>query len=429
LEYFVVNDLDRAISASAERAFAVLERLVSQPSTIGQEAGAQEVLAMELEKTGFNITRLMIPADIGDDPAAGVPQGSYEGRYDLIGQRGDARAGRTLVINGHMDVVPADDPSRWSSPPFMPIRRDGWLVGRGAGDMKAGFAAGLLALWALDEMEPDWLTGGLTIVSAIEEEATGNGTLAAGRAGYVGDAALLLEPTDLEILLGGISLIWIDIEIDGRAGHAEAAQASVNPILAALPVIDELLVFERLMNEAHVSGAGADQAFVSIEHPYNLNLGTLHAGDWSSSVPSVARLGVRVGHPQSWTSDEAFDRVRAAVANAAAGDEWLSAHPPRMTLSGYRAERYLQPDDGEFVSVLAAAHADAHGATPAWVTIGSTTDARFYVNQFGMPAAAYGPRTRNMHGTDEAVELDSIVDCARTVARFLTEWYRKEARS
>jgi acetylornithine deacetylase len=72
---------------------------------------------------------------------------------------------------------------------------------------------------------------------------------------------------------------------------------------------------------------------------------------------------------------------------------------------------------------LGAAHADVHGVQPERVAIGSTTDARYYVNQAGMPALAYGPRTRNMHGTDEAVELASILACAKVVARFLAGWY------
>jgi acetylornithine deacetylase len=424
-----VHDLDGVLAAAAPRAFEVLERLVAEPSTIGHESGAQEVLARELASAGFDITRLEIPSEIGSDPSAGVPRASYAGRYDLIGERRSSAGGRTLVINGHMDVVPADDTSRWTNPPFEPTRVDGWLVGRGAGDMKGGFVAGLLAIWALDEIDPSWLTGDLAFVSVIEEEATGNGTLAAGRAGYLGDAALLLEPTDLNVLLGGISLIWVQIEIEGRAGHAEAALDSVNPISAVFPIIEALEGLERDMNEEHADGAVRDEAFAAIEHPYNVNIGTVNAGDWASSVPSVARLEVRVGHPRHWSSEQAFEQVRAAVSTATAQSEWLRDHPPVLTMSGYRAERYLQDPQGEIVTTLADAHNEVHGAPPELVTIGSTTDARFYLNQFGMPAVAYGPRTRNMHGTDEAVELSSIVDCSRTIARFLQRWYGGSARS
>ncbi len=415
--------LDRAIAASTERAFDLLARLVAEPSTVGAESGAQEVLAAELEVAGFAVTRLPIPESIGTDPAAGVPSRSYVGRYDVVGERGPVGTGhRSLLLNGHIDVVPADDDSRWSSPPFVATRRDGWLHGRGAADMKAGFVVGLLALWALDEVAPGWLAGRLTLVSAIEEECTGNGTLAAGRAGYLADAALVLEPTELEILLGGIGIIWVSVEVEGRSGHAEAAQRSVNPVEAALPVLAALRGLESRMNTEHAGGQGADPAFALLAHPYNVNVGTFHSGDWASSVPAVARLDVRVGHPGSWTSEQAYEQVRVAVARVAESDPWLREHPPVLVLSGFRAERHVQDESAAVVELLAGAHLDVHGVPPVRTTIASTTDARFYVNQFGVPAAAYGPRSRHMHGTDEAVELSSVVDCARTVARFLLAW-------
>jgi acetylornithine deacetylase len=422
-------DLDRTIDEFAERAFVLLERLVAQPSTIGQENGSQNVLAVELETSGFDITRLAIPDDISDYAGAGIARLPYTGRFDLIAERGSASAGRTLVINGHMDVVPANDHSRWTHPPFEPQRADGWLIGRGAGDMKGGFAAGMLAIWALDATEPGWQRGALTVVAAIEEEATGNGTLAAGHAGYLADAALLLEPTDLEILLGGIALVWVSIELEGRAGHAEAALASVNPIESVPTIVAALQSLEREFNDAHANGADADAAFADIRHPYNINIGTVNAGDWASSVPSVARLEVRIGHPRSLTADDVLERVRTLLKAATADDGWFAAHPPLVTLSGYRAERYLQDATGEIVTSLAAAHHDVHGRSPSLVTIGSTTDARFYLNQFDVPAVAYGPITRNMHGTDEAVELASIVATARTVARFLRGWFADGAPS
>jgi acetylornithine deacetylase len=412
--------LDKAVEELAARAVELLTRLVMQPSTVGQESGAQEVLENELLRAGFSVERFQIPEDIGDDPLAGVPRGPYAGRYDLVGRRGP-QTGSTLLLNGHMDVVPADDSSPWSTPPFVPTVIDGWLHGRGAGDMKAGFAAGMLAIWALDDVMPGWLTGPLTFVSAIEEEYTGNGTLASARAGHLADAAILLEPTDLEILLAGIGIVWIGIEIDGRAAHAESAGTAVNPILAARPVIEALLDFERDVNAEHA--AHPDPVFAGIEHPYNVNIGTFHAGDWSSSVPPVARLGVRIGHSGQWSSEQALEKVREAVLAGVHHDPWLRDHPPRFALTGFRAERYAQDPNTPIVHAIAAAHAEVHGSEPARVSMGSTTDARLYVNRFGMPAAAYGPRTRNIHGTDEAVELDSIVQVAKVVARLLHDWY------
>jgi acetylornithine deacetylase len=346
----------------------------------------------------------------------------YDGRYVLVAHRpGSApNDAPSLLLNGHMDVVPAEDAGGWSTPPFSPLERDGWLVGRGAGDMKSGFALGWLAIAALDAAHPGWQRGDLVLVAAIEEECTGNGTLAALRAGITADAALLLEPTDLDLLLAGIAITWIEVTVEGRSGHAEAAGRSVNPILAAAPVLDGLRRLEQRMNEEH--RLAGDCAFADIPDPYLVNVGRLDSGSWASSVPEVARLAVRVGHPATWTAEETLEMTQAAIRTATADDPWLGEHPPVLRLSGYRAERYAQDADDPFVRRLAAAHVAAHGSEPGAVAIGSTTDARYYVNQAGIPAVAYGARTRNMHGVDEAVEIASIADGARTLTRFLADW-------
>ena len=136
---------DVLIDANVEQAFRFLEELVRADSTIGREQAAVEVLAERFEASGFAIDRIAVPADIGSDPAAGVPQVPYDGRYDVIA-RLPRRDGPSLLFNGHIDVVPPGDVTQWSSPPFEPVRRDGWLYGRGSGDMKAGLAMGWLAL-------------------------------------------------------------------------------------------------------------------------------------------------------------------------------------------------------------------------------------------------------------------------------------------
>ncbi|MDR2985222.1 MAG: M20/M25/M40 family metallo-hydrolase, partial [Nocardiopsaceae bacterium] len=251
-------DVDAAIEAAAEPAFAFLERLVAQPSTVGCERGAQDVVAAELAKVGFAVTELAVPEEISDDAPAGVAQCSYAGRPNVLGQlnRGGSPS---LLLNGHVDVVPAEAPL-WPSDPFMPVRSDGWLTGRGTGDMKGGFALGLLAVDGLQRAMPEALAGELSFLSVIEEECTGNGTFAACQAGVLGDAVIVLEPTDLDVLLGGIGVLWIEIEIDGVPAHAESADRAQNPIGSVPAILRALARFEEQMN----GEAGLDPAFAGI---------------------------------------------------------------------------------------------------------------------------------------------------------------------
>lgn len=415
LDPALLSALDGAIDDRAEDAFGFLERLVAAPSTVGAEMTAQQVVRDELDRLGFETLVQPIPEDIAADPVAGVPQQTYAGRGNVIGHL-SAGTGPSLLLNGHIDVVPAEVPL-WSAPPFQPVRRDGWLVGRGAGDMKGGFALASLALEALQSAVPGWLRGRLSFASVIEEECTGNGTLAAARAGVLADAALLLEPTDLGLLLGGVGILWAEVTVRGLPAHAESAHRAVNPVDSAWRVIDAVRSLEKEMAR-QLAGP-----FARVDGACAVNVGTFHAGDWPSSVPGQAVFGVRVGFPPGWTPDEALKRVADAVAVVAAADPWLAEHPPQVRAAGFRAEGYLLDEAHPLAAAVSSAHESAHGEPPRQFVLGSTTDARIYVNQYSIPALAYGPRTRNIHGTDEAVELDSIVAGARTLARFLAGYY------
>lgn len=332
----------------------------------------------------------------------------------MIGRLG-GDGGPSLLLNGHIDVVPAEQPELWASSPFEPRRADGRLFGRGAGDMKGGFAMAALAVDALSATAPDAIGGSLTFASVIEEECTGNGTLAAARTGVLADAVILPEPTGLSLLLAGVGIDWLDVEIVGKSAHAESADRAVNPVDLALSIVGALRDLEHEMNE------DIEPSMTGVAHPYNVNIGTFAAGDWPSSVPAKATIRVRVGHPTSWTSEETEKRVRAAI--DAIEEPWLHTHPPSITPSGFKAKGYALPVGDPLVERVAAAHQAAHGERPVAQPMASTTDARLYLNDFDVPALCYGPVAHDIHGIDESVELDSIVDGARTLARFIADWF------
>jgi acetylornithine deacetylase len=152
-------------------------------------------------------------------------------------------------------------------------------------------------------------------------------------------------------------------------------------------------------------------------NPYNLNLGRIDAGDWLSTVPSKASFGIRIGYPRSWSATRAEMEIRSLISSFAAAAKF--AIEPRVTLNGFRAEGYLLDADTPLARDLSAAHAAAHGSLPEIETLGSTTDARTYLRHFGIPAVCYGAIAHEMYGIDENVELRSIVDAARTLARFI----------
>jgi acetylornithine deacetylase len=130
-----------------------------------------------------------------------------------------------------------------------------------------------------------------------------------------------------------------------------------------------------------------------------------------------------VGHPSAWSAAQAERRVRTTIAGSIASDTWLREHPPVIRTNGFRAEGYALANDHPFARAVSDAHASVHGDPPNVVARGSTTDARYYLNGFDTPALCYGPKARNIHSPDEAVQLESIVEGARTLARLIASWF------
>jgi acetylornithine deacetylase len=400
---------DECVADHADDAFTFLERLVAAPSTVGHEQLAQDLVAGELASLGFEVTCPPVPEQLVRDPLAGVGQTGYAGRYNVLGRLNGPEPG--LLINGHIDVVPAS-PAGWRSDPFRPVRSEGWLVGRGAGDMKGGFAMALLALRALADSMPEALERPLAFLSVIEEECTGNGTLASVLDGLGGRAVILPEPSDLGLLLSGVGVLWVDIEICGAGGHAHAADRLATPV-------DAVLQLAKALNElgGDLARDYPDPQLAGVAQPYTVNVGRVQCGDWRSSVASAGRLGVRVGFPRGWSADDAMALVTGFVDKAMVsfgGDLTVTTEP-----TGFRAEGYALSPDHELVRLVSACHEDAHGSPPRAFGLGSTTDARYYVNQVGTPALCYGPVARDIHGANEAVLLESIVGGARTLGRVI----------
>jgi acetylornithine deacetylase len=186
--------VDTAISDGAEASFEFLERLVASPSTVGRELPAQRIVAAELDRLGFEVSELSVPPETAEQASAGVAQADYACRPDVLGRLNPGST-PSLLLNGHVDVVPAES-GRWASDPFKPVRAGGWLTGRGAGDMKGGFAMGLLAVAALGRAAPGALAGELGFLSVIEEECTGNARWRpAGRASWPTRSCCSSRPT------------------------------------------------------------------------------------------------------------------------------------------------------------------------------------------------------------------------------------------
>ena len=413
-----VRELNAAVAATRTDTVRMLSELVALPSLLGDEASAQGWMADTLGTMGLRVDRFDIDeAKLRSHRGWSPSIVSYDGRPNVVGvHRPRETRGRSLILNGHIDVVPVGNATMWTSPPFAPRIEGDRLYGRGAADMTAGIVAYLNAFRALQALglEP---AAPVYLQSVIEEECTGNGALACLVQGYHADAAVIPEPGNA-ILVGQLGVMWLTLEVTGVPVHAMVAHTGTNAIDAARNLFAELKLLEREWNEPRRRHA----MWCAHEHPINFNLGKLSGGEWASSVATTCVAEIRL----SFYPDMSREAVRAAVEarlaeahGAMAGREGIRY---TVTYRGFQSEGCLLDRAAPLVTELAATHREVVGTEVELVVGTGTTDARSF-NLYGpIPATCYGPVGADIHGIDEWVSIDSTVQVTEVLARFVARW-------
>ncbi|MFV0473287.1 MAG: ArgE/DapE family deacylase [Pikeienuella sp.] len=410
-----------AVQAGFEAQIRFLADFVRIPSTRFEEGPAQDYIAAALRARGYSVDDWSIDLkDLEPLPGFGPIEGDFSRARTVVGSHRPTEVkGRSLILQGHLDVVPAGPEEMWTTPPFEPEIRDGWMYGRGAGDMKAGTVC---ALFALDAIRRAGFEPAATVhfQSVIEEESTGLGALSTLQRGYRADFALLPEPSDFTVNRAQVGAIWFKLRVRGRPVHVSTAGAGANAIMAAYEVIRALQGLEEEWNER----AKSDPVYKDVHHPLNFNAGKIKGGDWASSVPAWCDVDCRIGVLPGQDLARARAEIEACVAGAAREHPFLSNSPPEVIWNGFQAEGYVLADAEEQEEVFAAAYADIFGAgaRPQERRMTALTDTRFYGLYYDIPAFCFGPKAENVHGFDERVEIESIRKCTEVYALFIARW-------
>lgn len=425
LEVYVVKETqtwENRILAEVDLRFddsvAFLRELVKQPSLLGNERGAQEVVFARIQDMGLDAEMWDLdPAALSSHPLFGPLDIGYQDRPNVTAVwPAAAPGGRSLILNGHIDVVSPEPLDNWSHGPWDATMEGDWLYGRGAADMKAGIAAMLLAVEAVRAAGLG-LCGDVILETVIEEECTGNGALACSLRGLRADAALVPEPMQLRASLATVGVIWFRVCTRGQASHVLAADQAVNAIEKMIPIIAGLRQLEREMNAEE-----RPAIYGHLPHPVNLNVGVIRGGDWPSTVPSECHMEGRLSCLPGTSVDETQELVRQAIAESAQADPWLKANPPEVEFFGFRGEPSVVDPTTFAMRILADCHETILGTKLEFVAGTATTDQRFFLNNLGMPATSYGPVGENIHAGDERVLIPSIRHVAQVLALFLVRW-------
>ena len=411
--------LDDAVAAQAPWMEKLLVQLVERATTLGCEDAGQREMRRAFTECGLDPVDIPMDADaVRADPGHSPFSWGVRGKRNVVATWAGTGGGRSVILNGHIDVVPPAAEELWTGRPFL-ARRDGDLLyGRGAGDMKAGLVAMTGAVRALREAGLR-LGGDVHLQSVVEEECTGNGTLQCllAGAGADADAAVVTEPHYDHLTVAQVGVLWFHIDIRGIAAHAGRASLGPNAFDAAYHVLQGLRELEAELNAERANYPH----YRALEHPINLNPGVVTSGDWASTVPAKCTLSCRLAMYPGQPVAELRERVERVVDSAAAGDAFLRAHPPVIRYDGFSCEGAVVDENEPVIEALTDAYAAVRGSPPPLRSITSTTDARHFIRR-GIPAVCFGPEARNLHGVDECVSVSSMLAVAQVLARFLLAW-------
>ena len=406
------SDAEQAVldAVDAGSVVGLARELVAIPSLSAEESAAQEAVATRLERGGLRVDTWDIDmAALSDDPwfSAEVDRPEARGVLGTLGE-GD---GPTLLLDGHVDVVPAGDPADWTTPPFEPVVRDGRLYGRGACDMKGGLAAAIVAAEAIRAAGAR-LAGTLAIAPVVGEEDGGSGTLALLRRGMPADGCVIMEPTALAVVPAVAGALSWRITVRGRSAHGCLREEGVSAIERFLPVHRAVLALEQRRNRVD-----ADGLFGWLDRPFAICGGRIAGGDWPSSEADWLTWEGRYGVAPGEDLDAARRVFEEAVAAAAEDDAWLQMHPPVVEWVGGQFYPGATDLEDPIVTTVRDAAGEVLGRRAQVRGMPYGCDLGLTVNVAGIPTVVYGPGDiRDAHTADESVSVDELVACARTLA-------------
>jgi len=414
---------------------AFLRELIAIPSLDGDESPAQRRVAAWMRASGLETDEW--PIDLGEvrrhpDHCAEVERDEALGVVGWYGEKAAGRAaegsdagphvrGRDLLLNGHIDVVPVGDRAAWSASPWDPAVRDGRVYGRGAVDMKGGLCCALFVAKAIRDAGIR-LRGRLSVASVVGEEDGGTGTLATILRGHVADGAIVAEPTGLRVITAQAGSLMFRLIVHGLSAHGCVREEGVSAVEKFMPLFGALrrLEAERCGagDEAGATAAGDPRSplFSRYRLPWPIEIGTLRAGDWASSVPDTlvaeGRFGVAIGEEVA----AARRALEAAIAGAAATDPWLAGHPPEVEWWGGRFDPAVTDPADPIVGCLVESATVVGGRSPSIEGVTYGADMRLLVNLGRIPTVLFGPGdVRVAHMPDEYVPIDELRSAARTL--------------
>lgn len=383
----------------------------------GKEENGQVFLETLMKDMGASVTREPMTEAIVQrglrEFGEGNPGHNYTDyiRHNLIGKFKGGN-GRSLIFNGHIDTMPTGEMSLWKTDPWTPTERDGNLYGLGSVDMKSGLMAAVMAIKLLQDAGVQ-LPGDVTVLSVVDEEGGGNGSLGAMLAGHRADAAVICEHSADSLIVAHMGFIFFQVDVSGVALHSGRKWDGVNAIDKAILLIQALNELEHgwLLKYKH-----------PLLPPPNLNVGVITGGSAGSTVPDLCTFKLCLHYqPNVQTYESVVKEVTDTLMLRSQGDAWLSKNPPKISI--YQAGGAFEMDpEHEFVKTASQSFESVFGTPPQVVGSPAGCDARLLRNIGKMPVFISGPGLGMGHRPNEYVEIEEYFQHILYYALLILNW-------
>ena len=410
----VIEHVDRG----REAVLQFLRELIAIPSVTGHEQAIQRVLARQLDVIGCAVDVWEPELEVLRKHPGYVPvEGDYTNRPNVVGTLKGQGGGRSLVLNGHVDVIPPGALDAWQHSPWKGEILEGRVYGRGASDMKSGLAAMTMAVKIIQDLDIK-LNGNIIMEYTVDEELSGNGTLACILRGYHADAGISCETSGLHVQPASIGRIWFEIIVQGKSAGIQQRDHGVNAITKGYTIVEAVAGFEeaRVRTQRHPLYPDPRTALPCM-------VCVFEGGSYPSAFPDICRLQGSIATlpgEKSRGVQQAFrDYLYAWIQN----DAWLKDHPPEVRFTGYFAEPSEISRDHPIVQTVASNFRSVTLEEPVISGRLGAADTR-HLNTYGnTPSVIFGPgRTDQMHAVDEWVAIDDLISATKVLALSIIDW-------
>ncbi len=420
--YMRAKLISEKVDEKREEIIEFCRDLIKIPSVSGEEKEIQEFIANHLKKLGLEV-HVWEPdlLKLQGHPDYVKTEKGYVGRPNVVAICKGNGKGRSLILNGHSDVVSPEPLVKWSCSPWGAQVLNGKIYGRGACDMKGGIAGMIKALEILLELN---LTppGDIIIEVVVDEETGGNGTLASILEGYNAEGAIFCEPTCCKIMPAHRGASFWKLVVEGKGAHGGVMHKGISAIDKSIILYKAIQELKKTRNEK-----GNEHPLYRIyPDPAPLCVGKIHGGEWPSAVPEECILEGLIEFLPGERMEEIKEEFEKVVKDVAEKDPWLKNHPPRLEWVGLNFPPAEISSDHILVKTFREAYAGIFNQEVELVGFPAGCDMRLRMLITKTPSIIFGPGDISFaHRVDEFIEIDDLISFTKILALGILEWSEK----